>query len=127
MVTFPAEDKRPRAAAPRSNPTPPVVRNLKELSARSQLVFDFFGGGKVSIAFQHQNAVNERLFEAAKAATQTKEAMSILCIIYRYLGWQSYECTKIAAELCEITQSKAPNMTRALKLLDEVGAIRPVN
>ena len=58
----------------------------KELSASDQLEFDFFGGGNVSIAFQYQDAVTERLFEAAKTAGQAKEAMSILWIICRYLS-----------------------------------------
>jgi hypothetical protein len=103
-----------------------AAQSLKELSASSQLEFDFFGGGNVSIAFQYQDAVTERLFEAAKTTAQAKEAMSILWIICRYLSWQSYECTKTAADLCEITHTKPPNMASALKLLEEVGAIRRV-
>ena len=50
----------------------------------------------------------------------------ILWIICRHLSWQSYECTKSAADLCEITHTKPPNMASALKLLEEVGAIRRV-
>ena len=102
-----------------------AAQSLKELSASSQLEFDFFGGN-VSIAFQYQDAVTERLFEAAKTTAQAKEAMSILWIICRYLSWQSYECTKTAADLCEITHTKPPHMANALKLLEEVGAIRRV-
>lgn len=98
----------------------------KELSASNQLEFDFFGGGNVSIAFQYQDAVTERLFAAAKTTAQAKEALSILWTICRHLGWQSYECTKTAADLCEITRTKAPNMVEALKLLEQVGAIHRV-
>ena len=98
----------------------------KELSASNQLEFDFFGGGNVSIAFQYQDAVTERLFEAAPTTTKAKEAGMILWIICRHLSWQSYECTKSAADLCEITHTKPPNMASALKLLEEVGAIRRV-
>ena len=103
-----------------------AATTLKELSASNQIEFDFFGGGNVSIAFQYQDAVTERLFEAAKTTAQAKEALSILWIILRNLGWQSYECTKTAADLCEITHTKPPNMASALKLLEEVGAIRRV-
>lgn len=103
-----------------------AARNLKELSASNQLEFDFFGGGNVSIAFQYQDAVTERLFEAAKTAAQAKEAMSILWVICRHLGWQSYECTKTAAELCDLTHTGPAHMSRALNLLEEVGAIRRV-
>jgi DNA-binding MarR family transcriptional regulator len=101
-------------------------KTLKELSAAQQLEFDFFGGGNVSIAFQYQDAVTERLFEAAKTTAQAKEALSILWTICRHLGWQTYECTKTAADLCEITRTKAPNMADALKLLEQVGAIHRV-
>ena len=98
----------------------------KELSASNQLEFDFFGGGNVSIAFQYQDAVTERLFEAAKTTAQAKEAGMILWVICRHLAWQSYECSKTAADLCEITHTKPPHMANALKLLEEVGAIRRV-
>ena len=103
-----------------------AATTLKELSASNQIEFDFFGWGNVSIAFQYQDAVTERLFEAAKTTAQAKEALSILWIILRNLGWQSYECTKTAADLCEITRTKPPHMANALKLLEEVGAIRRV-
>ena len=102
-----------------------AATTLKELSASNQIEFDFFGGN-VSIAFQYQDAVTERLFEAAKTTAQAKEAGMILWIICRYLSWQSYECSKTAAELCEITHTKPPHMASALKLLEEVGAIRRV-
>ncbi len=103
-----------------------AAQTLKELSASTRLEFDLLGGGNVSIAFQYQDAVTERLFEAAKTSAQAKEAMSILWTICRHLGWQSYECTKTAADLCEITRTKAPHMADALKLLEQVGAIQRV-
>jgi DNA-binding transcriptional ArsR family regulator len=98
----------------------------KELSAAQQIEFDFLGGGNVSIAFQYQDAVTERLFTAAKTAAQAKEALSILWTICRHLGWQSYECTKTAADLCEITRTDKAHLSRALDLLEQVGAIHRV-
>ncbi|CAM3493510.1 hypothetical protein PANO111632_20125 [Paracoccus nototheniae] len=95
----------------------------KELSSAAQIEFDFFGGN-VSIAFQYMDAVTERLFEHSKTPAQAKEAISILWVICRHLGWQSYECTKTAAELSEITHTQAPHMATALKLLEDVGAIQ---
>lgn len=103
-----------------------LAQGVKELSASNQIEFDFFGGGNVSIAFQYQDAVTERLFEAAKTTAQAKEAGMILWVICRHLAWQSYECSKTAADLCEITHTKPPHMANALKLLEEVGAIRRV-
>ena len=103
-----------------------AAQAAKELGSAQQLEFDFFGGGNVSIAFQYQDAVTERLFEAAKTTANAKEALSILWTICRHLGWQSYECTKTAAQLCEITRTKPSHMSCALNLLEEVGAIRRV-
>lgn len=103
-----------------------AAKAAKELSAAVQLEFDFFGGGNVSIAFQYQDAVTERLFAAAKTPAQAYHAQAVLWQITRNLGWQTYECTKTAADLCEIMHTKAPNMATALDLLEQVGAIHRV-
>jgi hypothetical protein len=102
-----------------------LAQGAKELSQSAQREFDFFGGN-VSIAFQYQDAVTERLFAAAPTTTKAKEAMSILWTICRHLGWQSYECTKTAADLCELTRTDKAHMARALDLLEQVGAIQRV-
>lgn len=103
-----------------------AAKTLKELSASHQIEFDFFGGGNVSIAFQYQDAVTERLFADAKTTAQAYHAQAVLWQICRNLGWQSYECTKTASDLCEIMHTKAPNMSVALDLLEQVGAIQRV-
>ncbi|WP_419737859.1 hypothetical protein [Ruegeria sp.] len=103
-----------------------LAQGAKGMSATVQLEFDFLGGGNVSIAFQYQDAVTERLFEAAPTTTKAKEAMSILWTICRHLGWQSYECTKTASQLCEIMRTHEVNMSQSLKLLEEVGAIQRI-
>ena len=102
-----------------------AAKTAKDLGASTQIEFDFFGGN-VSIAFQYQDAVTERLFEAAPTTTKAKEAGMILWIICRHLSWQSYECSKTAADLCEITRTDKAQMARALDLLEQVGAIRRV-
>lgn len=99
---------------------------LKKVSKTVQLEFDFFNGGNMSIAFQYQDAVTERVFAAAKTPAQAKEALTVLWQICRHLGWQSYECTKTASDLCEATRTDKGDMARALKLLEEVGAIRRI-
>lgn len=98
----------------------------KELSSTVQIEFDFFGGGNVSIAFQYQDTITERLFEAAPTTTKAQQAGMILWTICRHLVWGRYECEKTAAQLCEITRTDKANMARALNLLEEVGAIRRV-
>lgn len=101
-------------------------RAAKELSVSSQLEFDFFGGGNVSIAFQYQDAVTDRLRNSGKSLAKQHQALAVLWQITRHLGWQSYECSKTAADLCDLTGISPNNMTPILKLLEEVGAIRRV-
>lgn len=103
-----------------------AARAAKDLSAAKQLEFDFFGGGNVSIAFQYQDAVTERLFIAAKTTAQAYHAQAVLWQICRNLGWQTYECTKTAADLCETMRTDKAQMARALDLLEQVGAIHRV-
>ena len=102
-----------------------VARAAKELSAAQQVEFDFFGGN-VSIAFQYQDAVTERLRNSGQSLAKQHQALAVLWQITRYLGWQNYECTKTAADLCEISQIKPSHMADTLKLLEEVGAIQRV-
>ena len=101
-------------------------RAAKELSVSSQLEFDFFGGGNVSIAFQYQDAVTDRLRNSGKSLAKQHQALAVLWQITRHLGWQSYECSKTAADLCDLTGISPNNMTPILKLLEEVGAIKRV-
>lgn len=99
---------------------------LKGLAQPHQLEFDFFGGGNVSLAHQYQDAVTKRLLDAAPTRAKAFEALAILWQITRYLRWQSYECEKTAADLCEMTRTHKADMARALDLLEQVGAIRRV-
>ena len=50
----------------------------KELSASNQLEFDFFGGGNVSIAFQYQDAVTERLRNSGQTLARQHQALAVL-------------------------------------------------
>ena len=102
-----------------------LAQGAKKLGAVGQIEFDFFGGN-VSLAFQYQDAVSERLRNSGCSLAQQHQAKAVLWDIVRHLGWQSYECSKTAAELCEITQINAAHMARTLKLLEDVGAIRRV-
>lgn len=84
------------------------------------------GSNSVFIALQYQDAVTERLFAATKTPAQAFHAQAVLWQITRNLGWQSYECTKTAADLCEVMRTDKAQMARALDLLEQVGAIRRV-
>lgn len=116
-----AEKTPERAAIARA-----AAKAAKHLSWTNQIEFDFFGGGNVSIAFQYQDAVTERLFATAKTPAQAYHAQAVLWQICRNLGWQTYECTKTAADLCDVTRTDKAQMARALDLLEHVGAIHRV-
>ena len=94
-----------------------AAKAAKELSAAQQLEFDFFGGGNVSIAFQYQDAVTERLRNSGQTLAKQHQALAVLWQITRHLGWQTYECTKTAADLCEITGTTPNHMSPILDLL----------
>ncbi len=98
----------------------------KDLSSSGQFEFDFFGGGNVSIAFQYHDAVTDRLHKSNSTIAQQQQAKAVLSDIIRHLAWQSYECTKTAADLCEITKIDKNSMAATLKLLEQVGAIHRV-
>jgi DNA-binding MarR family transcriptional regulator len=95
---------------------------LKELALSKQLEFDFWSGN-VSLAHQYQDAITERLYSSAITRAQANEAMAVLWQITRHLGWQTYECTKTAADLCDITGLKPSDMSVTLAILEQVGAI----
>ena len=103
-----------------------LARGAKELGAAGQIEFDFFGGGNVSVAHQYQDAVTERLNAAAPTPAARDRALATLWQIVRNLGWQSYECSKTAADLAEVLGYDKGDMARTLKLLEDVGAIRRV-
>ena len=103
-----------------------AARIAKDLSASAQLEFDFFGGGNVSIAFQYHDAISARLRDSGESLARQHQALAVLWTITRHLSWQSFECVKSAADLCELTGVEKGNMSRCLNLLDRIGAIRRV-
>lgn len=100
-----------------------AARIAKELSVSSQLEFDFFGGGNVSIAFQYHDAISARLRESGESLAKQHQALAVLWTITRHLSWQSFECTKTAADLCQLTGIDKSHMARCLDLLEKIGAI----
>lgn len=103
-----------------------AAKVVKELSASDQIEFDFFRGGNVSIAFQYQDAVTERLRNSGQTLAKQHQALAVLWQITRHLGWQTYECSKTAADLCDITGITPNHMSPLLDLLEKVGAIHRV-
>jgi predicted MarR family transcription regulator len=100
---------------------------LKELASRpAQLEFSFFMGGNVSTGHEYHDAIRDRLMAASITPAERATARSVLLEIVRWLGWQSFECQKTAAELAELLAIDSGHMTRTLRLLENVGAIARV-
>jgi len=103
-----------------------AARLAKTLSAEKPKEFDFFGGGNMSLAFEYMDAITERLQQSGVTLAKQHQAIALLWKICRHLGWQSYECDKSAAELCDLTGIDKASMAQALTLLEDVGAIRRI-
>jgi hypothetical protein len=96
---------------------------VKDLALTTQFEFDFFGGGNVSLAFQYQDAISERLRNSGQTLARQQQAKAVLWDIVRHLSWQSYTCQKTAAELADVCGMRASHMSDTLDLLEQVGAI----
>jgi len=70
--------------------------------------------------------VTERLRNSGQTLARQHQALAVLWQITRHLAWQSYECTKTATDLCDLTGIEKARMARVLDLLEQVGAIRRV-
>lgn len=67
-----------------------------------------------------------RLKVAAPTPAKRNQALAVLWEVMGHLGWESHECAKSAADLCEAMRMKPPQMARTLQLLEDVGAIRRI-
>lgn len=100
---------------------------LKDISqAEQQLEFDFFMAN-TSIGEQYYEAIRNRLLEADDVTlVQRMTALAVLLEITQRLQWQSYECRKTATELAKSLRMKTSHLSRILKILEQVGAIKRI-
>ena len=80
----------------------------------------------MSFSHEFHDAVRERLKDAGVTGTRRGQVIEVLYEIIRHLRFQSFECGKVAADLCEICRIDKSNMAKILNLLEEIGAIRRV-
>lgn len=99
---------------------------LRALATPNQIEFDFFGGGNVSIGHEFIDAVQNRLKSAGTTPAERDAALATLLLIVRHLSWQTYDCSKTAAELADIRGIAASHMSKTLSLLESVGAVTRV-
>lgn len=96
---------------------------LKELATRpAHLEFDLFRGN-VMTADQYHDAIRTRLMATDATQAERLSALAVLQEIKRWLGWQTFECTKTAADLGDLLGVEKANMARILALLEQIGAI----
>lgn len=96
---------------------------LKELATRpAHLEFDLFRGN-VMTADQYHDAIRTRLMATDATPAERLSALAVLQEIKRWLGWQTFECTKNAADLCDLLLIDKGDMARILVLLEQIGAI----
>lgn len=100
-----------------------IARRLKALARRPvQLEFDFFMAN-TSLGHQYHDAILERLKGTNAPPSTQRTALATLAVIVRWLGWQTFECKKNAAELADLLDMDTAGMARTLALLESVGAI----
>jgi DNA-binding MarR family transcriptional regulator len=100
-----------------------VSQTVREIYKQEQIEFDFLCGGNMSTGHKYQDAIIARLRQSGATLAKQHQALAVLWIICRHLVWQRYECSKTAAELCDITGIKSSHMPATLDLLEAVGAI----
>lgn len=78
------------------------------------------------IFHRFQDDILGRLRESGVTKARRHQAIAVLWVIIRNLGWQDFRCRVTTHELCDITGIDQGEMTRALKLLERVGAIHRI-
>ena len=99
---------------------------LKKWAGRpAQQEFNFFMANTTT-GHQYHDAILERLKATGAPASERRTALAALGLIIRWVGWQTYECQKSAADLADLLDMHKAGMTRTLNLLEKVGAIARV-
>lgn len=96
---------------------------LKELARRPERTAYNFFGGNVTVAHDYHDAVRDRLIASGASPAERGVAHMVLAEVIRWLGWQSFECTRSAAEIATRTGLHPAVVSEAVRRLESVGAI----
>lgn len=100
---------------------------LKELAHKpQQLEFDFFKGNW-SVGDEFHDSIRDRIHALPLSTARRAMAVTVMAEIIRWIPWQDSACSKTAAEIGDLLRMQVADVSRALKTLEEVGAIRRVN
>jgi hypothetical protein len=103
-----------------------IATELDELfEAPVHQEFDFMRGN-VTLAHHYQDIIEDRLTKSGSSPAQQSTALAILWTLTRFLAWQSYEVTIGASEIATRKCLDKVTVSKALKLLESIGAISQV-
>jgi DNA-binding transcriptional ArsR family regulator len=98
----------------------------KELAERhQQLEFDFFKGNW-SVADQYHDTIRDRIHALPISAPKRTMAITVMAEIIRWIPWEEAACSKTAVEIADLLKVNVSDVSRAIKILEEVGAIHRV-
>ena len=96
---------------------------LKELAAKpQQLEFDFFKGNW-SVGVEYYDTIRDRIHALDLPLGRRTMAIAVMTEVMRWLPWQDAACSKTAAEIADLLKAREIDVSSALKLLEQVGAI----
>ena len=99
---------------------------LKELAKKPvQMEFDFFKGNW-SVADQYHDTIRDRIHALPLTAPKRTMAITVMAEIIRWLPWQDAACSKSAAEIADLLKVNVSDVSRAIAILESVGAIHRV-
>lgn len=107
---------------------------LRRLSAKAkqlaevprQLEFNFFNGNW-SVSNEYWDTIRQRLHDLPNLTSARRtNALAVLAEVIRHIGWRTSRSSITAAEIARHLKMQPADVSRALKLLEEVGAIHRV-
>ena len=99
---------------------------LKELARKPvQLEFDFFKGNW-SVADDYHDTIRDRIHALDIPLGRRALAVMVMAEIIRWLPWEGAACSKTAVEIQDLLKARQADISYALQVLEDVGAIHRV-
>ena len=100
--------------------------SAKELAnIPAPLEYDFFKGNW-SVSDEYHDTIRDRIHALPMSTARRAMAVTVMAEIVRWLPWQDAACSKTAAEIANLLRMQVADVSRAIKTLEEVGAIHRV-
>jgi hypothetical protein len=89
------------------------------------LEYDFFKGNW-SVSNEYHDTIRDRIHALPMSAPKRTMAIAVMAEVVRWLPWQGAECSKTAGEIADLLKVRPIDVSSALQVLEQVGAIRRV-